>query len=69
MGLVGKEVPELIALRCHSSHHVNCAPQTEWSAFRSAEYGSGLLEIVDSETATWSWNGFFKQACLPFVQF
>lgn len=37
------------------------ALQPIYSAFRSAAYGSGLLEIVDANTATWSWTGFLKQ--------
>lgn len=34
--------------------------QPIWSAFRSAAYGSGLLEIEDANTATWHWMGSFK---------
>lgn len=38
-------------------HHV----QPRWSGYRSAEYGSGLLQILGPSTAKWTWKGVFKQ--------
>jgi hypothetical protein len=31
-------------------------PQPEWSAFREASYGHGILEVMNSTHATWEWH-------------
>ena len=34
--------------------------QPIWSAYRAAAYGSGLLKIIDANTAEWTWDGFLR---------